>query len=81
MMYFQQYVERKAFLAGGGKFVAPAQRLVDFTNEKVSASLPDCSYLPGIHSTVLNEVLPCFYLYKPATSFCCVWEKNERLFY
>ncbi|MGZ8559577.1 MAG: NAD(P)/FAD-dependent oxidoreductase, partial [Chitinophagaceae bacterium] len=28
MMYFQQYVERKAFLAGGGKFVAPAQRLV-----------------------------------------------------
>jgi uncharacterized FAD-dependent dehydrogenase len=60
MMYFQQYVERKAFLAGGGKFVAPAQRLVDFTKEKVSASLPDCSYLPGLHSNSMKEVLPDF---------------------
>jgi uncharacterized FAD-dependent dehydrogenase len=63
MMYFQQYVERKAFLAGGGKFVAPAQRLVDFTQSKLSASLPGCSYLPGIHSTSLKEVLPSF-IYK-----------------
>ena len=60
MMYFQQYVERKAFLAGGGKFVAPAQRLVDFTNNKISASLPDCSYLPGLQSVSLMEVLPSF---------------------
>lgn len=60
MMYFQQYVERKAFLAGGGKFVAPAQRLEDFTKAKVSASLPDCSYLPGLHSSCLKEVLPSF---------------------
>jgi uncharacterized FAD-dependent dehydrogenase len=60
MMYFQQYVERKAFLAGGGKFVAPAQRLVDFTKAKVSASLPGCSYLPGLHSSCLKEVLPGF---------------------
>ncbi|HKO81151.1 MAG TPA: FAD-dependent oxidoreductase, partial [Chitinophagaceae bacterium] len=60
MMYFQQYVERKAFLAGGGKFVAPAQRLIDFTTNKVSASLPGCSYLPGLHSVALKEVLPPF---------------------
>ena len=60
MMYFQQYVERKAFLAGGGKFVAPAQRLIDFTTNKVSASLPGCSYLPGLHSVALIEVLPPF---------------------
>jgi len=58
MMYFQQYVERKAFTAGGGKFAAPAQRLIDFTENKLSSTLPDCSYLPGIHSTSLNEVLP-----------------------
>jgi uncharacterized FAD-dependent dehydrogenase len=58
MLYFQQYVERKAFNAGGGKFVAPAQRLVDFIRNKVSTTLPDCSYLPGIHSTTLNTVLP-----------------------
>jgi uncharacterized FAD-dependent dehydrogenase len=60
MMYFQQYVERKAFSAGGGKFVAPAQRLVDFTNNKISSSLPSCSYLPGLHSVSLKEVLPSF---------------------
>jgi uncharacterized FAD-dependent dehydrogenase len=59
-MYFQQSVERKAFQYGGGKQVAPAQRMVDFTQKKQSASLPDCSYLPGLASAPLNEVLPPF---------------------
>ncbi|OJU26622.1 MAG: FAD-binding protein [Sphingobacteriales bacterium 41-5] len=60
MMYFQQWVEQKAFEAGGGKLVAPAQRMVDFSNNKISATLPNCSYLPGIHSTGLQNVLPPF---------------------
>ena len=60
MMEFQRLIERNAFTAGGGKFVAPAQRLVDFAEKKVSTSLPDCSYLPGLHSTSLKEVLPPF---------------------
>ena len=59
-MYFQQAVERKAFDAGGGKFVAPAQRMADFTQKKISGSLPGCSYVPGVHSANLNEVLPGF---------------------
>lgn len=59
-MYFQGSVENKAFEAGGGKFVAPAQRLVDFTEDKISSSLPACSYLPGTHSSLLKEVLPSF---------------------
>jgi uncharacterized FAD-dependent dehydrogenase len=59
-MEFQRNVEQKAFFAGGGKFAAPAQRLVDFANEKISSSLPDCSYLPGLHSVSLKEVLPGF---------------------
>jgi len=59
-MYFQQSVETRAFAAGGGKFVAPAQRLVDFTQNKLSATLPGCSYLPGLHSFSLKEVLPPF---------------------
>jgi len=59
-MYFQQSVERKAYIAGGGKFVAPAQRMVDFSNGKFSANLPSCSYLPGINSVSLNELLPPF---------------------
>src|SRR4030095_15677706 len=59
-MSFQQEVEQKAFTAGGGKFVAPAQRLVDFCENRMSSSLPKCSYLPGINSALLKDVLPLF---------------------
>ena len=60
MMNFQKEVEQKAFESGGGKFVAPAQRMVDFTEDKFSSSLPKCSYLPGIESALIKEVLPSF---------------------
>ncbi len=60
MMWFQQWVEQQAFRAGGGNLVAPAQRLVDYCTGKTSASLPDCSYQPGLRSTGLQEVLPDF---------------------
>ena len=57
-MQYQQMVERQAFEAGGGDLVAPAQRMVDFVQDKLSNNLPDCSYLPGIRSVPLTEVLP-----------------------
>ncbi len=60
LMHFQKAVEQKAFDIGGGKFVAPAQRMTDFVGNKISSSLPDCSYLPGIRSSSLKEVLPDF---------------------
>ncbi|MGN6801211.1 MAG: NAD(P)/FAD-dependent oxidoreductase [Ginsengibacter sp.] len=60
MMEFQKLIEQKAFAAGGGKFVAPAQRMIDFTENKISNSLPKCSYLPSIESAMLSEVLPPF---------------------
>lgn len=63
LMRFQQAVEQKAFHAGGGNLAAPAQRLADFTRNKVSASLPVCSYVPGIHTADLQEVFP-FFIYK-----------------
>ena len=59
-MYFQQAVEKKAYKEGGGNFVAPAQRMVDFVNNKTSASLPGCSYVPGLNSVDLRTVLPSF---------------------
>jgi uncharacterized FAD-dependent dehydrogenase len=59
-LYFQQNVEQAAFRLGGGKFVAPAQRMADFVAQKVSPDLPSCSYLPGIHSAPLKEALPPF---------------------
>ncbi len=57
-MHYQQMVEQRAWNAGGGKLVAPAQRMVDFVNNTVSSTLPDCSYLPGLHSAALKETLP-----------------------
>jgi uncharacterized FAD-dependent dehydrogenase len=60
MMYFQQYVERKAYAAGGGQFVAPAQRVADFGKGVLSNALPACSYVPGISSVNLSTVLPGF---------------------
>ncbi len=59
-MLFQQSIEQKAFIAGGGNLVAPAQRLVDFSKNIVSSSLPDCSYVPGIQAADLSNVLPAF---------------------
>jgi uncharacterized protein len=64
MMHFQQQVEQKAYIAGGGKFVAPAQRMVDFVEGHFSSTLPGCSYIPGIHSVSLDEVLPRFIGYR-----------------
>lgn len=68
-VYFQEKVEQKAFIAGGGKFVAPAQRLIDFCENKVSSSLPGCSYLPGINSVLLKNVLPGFIHERLQTAF------------
>ncbi len=60
LMEFQKMVEQKCFESGGGKFVAPAQRMADFSNGKNSSSLPVCSYQPGLQSVSLKEVLPDF---------------------
>ena len=60
LLAFQKEVEQAAFKVGGGLQVAPAARLIDFCSNKVSANLPDASYLPGLHSAPLNEVLPSF---------------------
>ena len=59
-LVYRDQVESRAFEAGGGKLVAPAQRATDFIAKKFSQSLPACSYYPGLQSTVLDEVLPAF---------------------
>ena len=69
LLHFQQMVEQNCFIAGGGKFVAPAQRMVDFSNGKLSASLPANSYLPGLQSTQLKTVLPGFIYQSLAKGF------------
>ena len=58
LLRFQQEIEQLAFTAGGGHLVAPAQRMVDFVESRVSVDLPKNSYLPGTKSVDLKEVLP-----------------------
>lgn len=58
-MDFQKSLEKKAFLAGGGAGLkAPAQRLTDFVNKKLSDSLPESSYKPGVVSAPVHELFP-----------------------
>ncbi len=59
-MYFQQAVEHEAFKAGGGKFVAPAQRVEDFIQNKTSQFIGPNSYLPGVRASNMKDVLPPF---------------------
>lgn len=56
---FRQYVENLAYKNNGGLGqAAPAQRLGDFVKGKVSADLPECSYLPGLISSPIHFWLP-----------------------
>lgn len=55
---FQKEIERKAFEAGGKTQAAPAQRVTDFLNKKLSSTLPATSYIPGVKSSLLHEILP-----------------------
>ncbi len=57
-LLFQHQIEEKAFKAGGGRFVAPAQRLTDFVQHISSSTLPACSYIPGVTSTNLHTIFP-----------------------
>jgi uncharacterized FAD-dependent dehydrogenase len=55
---FQKSLERMAFEAGNRDQTAPAQRMVDFVQGKMSPQLNACSYIPGITSAPLHELLP-----------------------
>jgi len=59
-MYLQAEIERATCQLGGGDQTAPAQRLVDFSEGRVSNQLNDVSYIPGITSAPLHEGLPSF---------------------
>lgn len=58
----QRELEILAYAAGGNKDqtgqIAPAQRVTDFLDNRLSSSLPATSYQPGLHSSPLHEILP-----------------------
>lgn len=57
---FQQEVEQRACKLAGDTQAAPAQRMVDFVKGRVSGTLNDTSYQPGLVSSDMTEVLPDF---------------------
>ncbi len=59
-MYYQKSVEQACFEMADKTLKAPAQRMSDFVNKKVSADIPQNSYLPGTVSRNLHEILPDF---------------------
>lgn len=59
-LHFQMEIEQKACRAAGGDQTAPAQRLMDFVENKSSASLLDCSYQPGLKACDVGDLFPDF---------------------
>ena len=55
---YQQALEHKIFNHGDGSQAAPAQRVTDFLKGRVSSSLPDSSYIPGVYAAPMHELLP-----------------------
>ncbi|PPK84649.1 hypothetical protein CLV84_3811 [Neolewinella xylanilytica] len=54
----QQRIEQTMFASGDGTQRAPAQRLTDFVDRRLSTDLPATSYIPGLHSAALHTLLP-----------------------
>ncbi len=59
-MEFQKSIEQKAWLLGEKSQKVPAQRMVDFTQNKISTDIPKTSYMPGTTSIELGQVFPDF---------------------
>ena len=55
---FQRHFEQRAYQAGGGNYIAPAQRAADFLRQHQSSTLPPTSYRPGVRPADLDTVLP-----------------------
>lgn len=72
---FQASVEQRLFRNGDGTQCCPAQRLVDFTKRKLSRDLPACSYVPGIYSAPLHELLPEFITNRLISGFISIGKK------
>lgn len=60
MMHFQQIVEKQCWQQGNMKQTAPAQRMADFVNNRLSYDLPNSSYAPGLISSPLHFWMPSF---------------------
>ena len=58
VMAFQEQLERDCWQQGNRKQTAPAQRMADFVNNRLSYDLPKSSYAPGLISSPLHFWMP-----------------------
>ncbi len=59
-MEFQKSIEQKAWHLAGQTQKVPAQKMVDFTQNKISSNIPKTSYVPGTTSVEMGQVFPGF---------------------
>jgi uncharacterized FAD-dependent dehydrogenase len=71
-------VEQACWRAGGSTQTAPAQRLLDFIQFRKSKDLPSCSYIPGIVSVNLHDVLPSFIAQRLRKGFMQLGKKMKQ---
>lgn len=60
MLMLQEDLEKKFYEAAGNCLKAPAQRMRDFTEGKMSKNLPPSSYIPGLIEARIDQLLPDF---------------------
>ena len=58
VMHYQEQIERDCWQQGNRRQTAPAQRMADFVNNRLSYDLPKSSYAPGLISSPLHFWLP-----------------------
>ncbi len=76
----QRDIEQKAWAAGVQGQKAPAQKVTDFVNKKLSGSLPSSSYIPGLTPYSLDDIFPRFITARLRDSFK-VFNQKMRGYY
>ena len=79
VMHFQEELEKQCWLQGNQKQTAPAQRMADFVNGRLSADLNPSSYAPGLLASPLHFWMPKFISSRLREAFK-IWGKQKHGF-
>jgi uncharacterized protein len=79
-MNYQAELERKMFAFGDGSQKAPAQKLTDFAMGRLSTTVGSSSYIPGIYSAPMHELLPAW-IYKSLSKAVQLFDKKMKGYY
>ena len=80
VMHYQEQLERDTWQQGNRKQTAPAQRMADFVNGRLSYDLPKSSYAPGLISSPLHFWMPSFITKRLQDAFRTFGEQGHGFF-